>query len=49
MKVGEDGDRKCGTLCRVRSGTELIKQNEGMLICFFEEGNDICHMGGEST
>ena len=49
MKIGEDGDRKCGTLCRVSSGTELIKQNEGILICFFEEGNDICHMGGEGT
>ncbi len=37
MKIGEDGDRKCGTLCRVSSGTELIKQNEGIRSAFSRE------------
>ena len=45
----EDRDGKRRALCRVGTGAELIEQDEGIAVCFVEEGNHIRHVGGEGT
>ena len=33
MQEIQDGDSKSGTLCRVGSGAELVKETQGILVC----------------
>ena len=49
MKEGQNGNCQRSTLCRVCPGTQLIKENQRVLICFFQERDYIGHMGGEGT
>ena len=49
MKRGEERDGKRRAFFRIRTGTELVEQHQGLLICLLPEGNDIGHMAGEGT
>ena len=49
VQVGKDGNRQCGTLGGIGTGSQLIKENQRLFIGLFPERNDICHMGGEGT
>ena len=49
MKRGEERNGKRRAFFRICTGTKLIEQHQGLLICFLPEGNDIGHMAGEGT
>ena len=49
VKMGQDSNGKSGTLGWVGTCTKLIEEDQGVLICGFQEGNHVCHMRGEGT
>ena len=49
MQIRENRDGQCSTLRRVSSGAELVKQNQGMTVCFSKKRDDICHVGRKGT
>ena len=49
VQIGENGDRKRCAFGRISTGTELVEEDEGALICLIPEGDNICHMRRERT
>ena len=49
MHIRENGDRESGTLCGIGPGSQLVKQHQRLFVHFFQERNDIGHVGGEGT
>ena len=45
----QDRDRQRSTFIRIRSGTELVEEHQGLRRRMFQNGNDVGHMGGEGT
>ena len=49
MQVVQNGNRKGSTFGRVGSGTQFVKQAQGISIGLLQDGNNAGHMGGEGT
>ena len=47
VQVVQHGNRQSGTLGRVRSGAELIKENKGIPVRSVQEGDNVFHVRRE--
>ncbi|CDD46336.1 unknown [Firmicutes bacterium CAG:534] len=49
MKMIQNGDGKCCSLCGIRTCSKLIKKAQGIFVCFFQNRHNGGHMGGKGT
>src|SRR5699024_188046 len=49
VKMGQDRNGKSGSLGGICSCSQLVKKNQRIPVCLFQEPDNIRHMGGKGT